>query len=158
MLMRFERSDVRMIGGSYKGLIGEAVFAATFTEYILTRFHPKNRYLTKLTITRDQASFLDKHWYSIDAVSTREPCIVEVKIWSQKSRKHRYKPRASLKTIEVMERSRDFGFRPLLAFITLRDDWVVDIILQDWCTDDVTPTDFRRYDARTIERRPVRIR
>ena len=158
MLTRFEQSDVRMIGGSYKGIIGEAVFAATFTEYILTRFHPKNRYLAKLKITRDQQSFLDKHWYSVDAVSTQEPHIVEVKIWSQKSRKHRYKPRASLKTIELMERSRDVGFRPFLAFITLRDNWIVDVILQDWCVSDVTPTDFRRYDARTNRHRQVRIR
>jgi len=123
--------NTKRITGTYKGLIGEILFVSANKTYLLTSFHPKHKYIEKMSIDNNRKRFLYRNWNSIDAISYDGKTIVEIK-----TRNYypiiRHKPKASKSSIELMNQGKNLGFRTILALVSLKDNWLYEINIEEF--------------------------
>ncbi len=134
-------------GGTYKGLIGEILFVAAHTEFIFPRFHPKWKYLPNKPVDEQQREFLNRNWYSIDALSWDGTHIVEVKTRNRYKIVLPYKPKASLKSVQVLLQAEQLGFKVSLATVWLEENWDYSIEIEPFDASKLSIDREKLYDS-----------
>lgn len=109
--------------GTYKGLIGEILFVIAHTQFLLPRFHPRQKYLPNMRLNEKQKEFTYNNWYSIDAVSYDGLHIVEVKTRNRYKAQLQYLPKTSARSAQVMEQAKALGFNVILVTVWLEENW-----------------------------------
>ena len=139
--------NLRRLGGTYKGLIGEIMFVASNTKFILTRFHPKHKYLENMDVDDGKRRFLDKNWYSIDALSYDGQQLIEVKTRNTYSGYLPYKPKASQKSIQMLVLATEIGFVVDVATVWFKENWEFEIEIKPFKSDELHEDSKKRYDG-----------
>ena len=138
--------NLRKMVGSYKGLIGEAMFAASNSGFILTRFHPKWKYLARMNISEDQRDFLTENWYSIDSVSYDGSTVIEIKTRNKYQTSLPYKPKASEHSVNLLQKAKMIGFKVLIATVWFEDDWEYSVALEEFSVSSLSIDKPKSYD------------
>ena len=139
--------NLRRLGGTYKGLIGEIMFVSSNTQYILPRFHPKNKYLGNMELDNEKRRFLDENWYSIDAISYDGKYIIEIKTRNSYSGYLPYKPKASQKSIQILVSAAATGFAVSVATVWFKENWEFEIEVKPFKSDELHADSKKRYDG-----------
>ncbi len=143
-------------GGTFKGLIGECMFKLTRKNLILTRFFNKNKYLTIFgnRLTKEQYTFLDKNWYSLDAIEidySTNP--YKFLLFEVKTMNYLYNPKPYWKllmtknTYNLYSESLKLGFDVKVATVILLDNWNYEIEITDFDKTDFLISKPKKYDA-----------
>ena len=109
-------------GGTYKGLVGEILFVSSHNGFLFPRFHPKWKYLPNAQINDVQKEFLNRNWYSIDDISWDGTHIVEVKTRNRYAVTLPYRPKASLRSLQILIEAAQLGFNVNIATVWLEDN------------------------------------
>lgn len=136
--------NLKKVSGSYKGWIGECLFKVTRKYVILTRFFSKNKYfkIFEDKLTNDEKQFLDKNWFSIDALEfdytklPRRLVLYEVKTlndyFNSKLNGLNRIPKITLNSYKMYTEALVRGFDVKVVFVWLRNSWNYDIEIFDF--------------------------
>lgn len=141
--------NLKRISGTYKGLIGEILFASVKPEFLLTRFHPKTKYLPKMNLTEEQRQFLSENWYSIDAIHNNK--IIEVKTRNRYSIPIPHKPKSSERTVRLLKIAQSLEFSVYLVTVWLEEGWQFSIEAKPFSEQDVCIDVPKRYDGACLK-------
>jgi len=141
--------------GSFKGLIGECMFKMTDKYVVITRFFNKQKYFSIFGkyLSHVQAEFVDKYWFSIDAIKIsfenkiKNIIIYEIKTRNKYSRiRPHWKTKFTQSTIDIYEEALKIGFNVRVATVWLLDDWNYKIELKDFQDADYCIDKPKKYD------------
>lgn len=132
--------NLRKVGGSFKGIIGECMFKATRKYAIVTRFFGKTKFMTVFGKYFDslQKEFLLKNWYSLDVVeidynsSSKRLIVYEVKTMNKYESGFNFKPKMTLETSKMYNSAKEMGFIVKLVIVHLYDNWDYDIEIKEF--------------------------
>lgn len=136
--------NLKRSGGTFKGLIGEAMFKITRENLILTRFFNKNKYLRIFGkyLSPIQKDFLFNNWYSIDALEIdyssypRGIILYEIKTLNNNfipSLNGLNKiPKITLNSYNLYNYAVSLGFNVFVAYVLLNSNWDYDIKIEDF--------------------------
>jgi len=131
--------EVKKIQGTYKGNIGENLFASTRRKIILTQMYDNSfikYYLSNLS--QDMYDFLYLNWKSIDAIEINNPLtIYEIKTRNYYGKNFNYrKSKANLKEIKMLEEAKSLGFKVKTITVWFGKQWFFWIKEKDFEKDD----------------------
>lgn len=141
--------------GSFKGLIGECMLKLTDKYLVITRFFNKQKYFTIFGryLSHAQAEFVDKYWFSIDAIKisfenkTKTVYLYEIKTRNNYSCiKPHWRTKFTQSTIDIYTEALRIGFNVKIATVWLLDDWNYEIELEDFKKADYCIDKPKRYD------------
>ena len=127
--------------GSFKGLIGECMFKLTDRYLVITRFFNRNKYFTVFGkyLTKEQAEFIDKNWFSIDAIKIsfdggfKKVCLYEIKTKNKYADpKVFWRTKFTQSTIDVYNKAIELGFGVKVATVRLYDNWNYELEFEDF--------------------------
>lgn len=76
-----------------------------------------------MRISEQQREFLGRNWYSIDAISWDGVQVIEVKTRNRYNVILPYKPKASLKSLQILLEAVNMGFKVFVATVWLEENW-----------------------------------
>jgi len=148
---------MKRCGGSFKGLIGECMLKLTRNDLVITKFFNKQKYLSVFDnyLSDKQKQFLLENWYSVDGIELqfdsgyKQIILFEIKTRNRYYPDKKFKPKMTLRTHEIYNKSREFGFMPVIATVWLEENWNFDIELTEfdekyYCIDKPKPYDSAR--------------
>lgn len=146
--------NLKNCGGSFKGLIGECMFKLTDKYLIITRFFNKTKWLTIFGkyLTKEQLHFVEKYWFSIDAIKIsfctgKKVCLYEIKTRNKYSRpKYFWKQKFTKCTVDLYNDALKKNFEVKIATVWLLDDWNYEIEIQDFKDADYCIDKAKKYD------------
>jgi len=145
-------------GGTYKGIIGECMFKLTRRYLILTKFFNKKKYLDFFggRFSIEQKSFIDNHWYSIDALEFiyGKITLFEIKTlndfyYSKLDGINRV-PQFTQHTIEIYKEALRLGFDVKVAVVWLKENWDYEVSISDFDKCNYFVDGSRKYDHGAI--------
>lgn len=131
--------NFRDSNGTFKGLAGECMFKITDKWVNLTRFYGKKRYFETFSkyLKKEQQEFLDKNWYSLDAIKLsfypKKFTLYEVK-----TRKKWINPKPywqasfTQSTVNLYKEAIRLGFEVKIATVWLLENWNYEVELEDF--------------------------
>lgn len=146
--------------GTYKGLIGECLFKLTNEKVIITKFFNKNKffYIFEKRLSLDEKNFLDKNWYSIDAIEidySQKPqkiILYEIKtlndFYYEKLNGLNRIPLFTEYTSKMYKEAINNGFIVKIAIIWLKDNWDYVVELEDFSKANYQISKPRKYDRK----------
>ena len=145
--------NVKSIGGTFKGLIGECLFKVTDDRLTLTRFFGRNKWLELFgeRLSESQRNFIFKNWYSLDVVRIPRPgdqaCIYEVKT---RNRYKRMEPhwinKFSARTTILYKEATSLGIQVFVTTVWMEDDWNYSIEIKPFSESEYVVDSPKRYD------------
>jgi len=131
--------NLKRCKGSFKGLIGECLFKLTDRSVIVTRFFNKQKYLQIFNgyIHPEQLAFIEKYWFSIDAIrvdlKSKKACLYEVKTRNKReSFKPHWKTTMTQATSDIYTKALFLGFEVKIATVWLFDNWNYAVEFEDF--------------------------
>ncbi len=147
--------NLKNLGGTFKGTIGECMFKLTRRNLFLTRFHPKNYVMlyTGNFLNNVQISFLKENYYSVDAIEVinRNVVLFEIKTRNRYSSPVKYAPKITRATVDLYKKAILFGFNVKTAYIWLENDWEYSVEIKDFDELDFYVDRKKRYDHRGVK-------
>ncbi len=127
--------NLKRKGGTFKGLAGECMFKLSRGNVLLTRFHSRKKELEWMSkyLTKEQADFLFRYWYSLDALNIEKDekgmylChLYEVKMRNDTSWKKLCITKSSFRLyLEAIK----LGFKISQAEVILFHNWNYEVVL-----------------------------
>ncbi|MBN2421254.1 hypothetical protein JXB27_03175 [Candidatus Woesearchaeota archaeon] len=144
--------NVKSSQGTYKGNIGEFMFALAKKSVFITKFHGKEKYffVVKKHLTKEQQEFLFRNWYSIDAIEVgfNQCTIYEIKTQSHlEFRPTQWKPKSTERSLAVYEKAKSIGFCVKLAIVEFHENWSYDVLIKDFSEELVCVDKPKKYDS-----------
>ena len=135
--------NLRVPGGTYKGIIGECMFKLTRRYLILPKFFNKFKYFKIFSdrLSLEEKNFLNKYWFSIDALEfdyskkPRKIVLFEIKTISNPSfcdHKPEEMIKMTLATHNIYTEAKSLGFDVKIAIVELLDNWNYEVELVDF--------------------------
>ena len=127
--------DLTTKNGSFKGYIGECMFRLAEPRAYLVRYIGKSWYIEThcQQLSDAQHEFLQKYWYSLDAISvdTTKITLYEVKTRNEYSYNNpQWKNKFTKSTVDIYRKALSLGFTVLVATVVLHKNWQYDILLE----------------------------
>ncbi|MBW3015466.1 hypothetical protein KY330_03530 [Candidatus Woesearchaeota archaeon] len=145
------------LNGSFKGTIAECMFKLVNEKVVITKFFNKKKYFDIFGKYFDdrQKQFLEKNWYSIDAIEVRfvkgvkQLLLFEIKSQNaQYSKIAKWPLKITASTHRLYTESRQYGFRPILAKVICFDNWNFEVETEDFETARWTIDRPKKYDKK----------
>ncbi|MBS3115807.1 hypothetical protein J4482_04230 [Candidatus Woesearchaeota archaeon] len=145
--------SIKSSKGTYKGNIGEFMFAQACKYVFITKFHGRHKYFPVIQkyLTEQQKEFLFTNWYSIDAIEVKfneGVFLYEIKTQSHLNyRLPNWKPKATERSIKIYKEAKKLGFSVKLAIVELYNNWEYDIVIDDFSENLVCIDKAKKYDS-----------
>lgn len=147
--------NLKKCTGTYKGLIGECLFKLTRRYVIVTKFFNKKKYfeIFKDKFSIEEKEFIDRNWFSIDALEfdysqkPRKIILFEIKTKNKiYNPKYFWPPKMTLATHKMYNEALSKGFDVKIAIVRLLDDWNYDVEIIDFSRDNYYIDKPKKYD------------
>lgn len=130
------------------------MFKLTDKDLVVTRFFNKSKWFGIFSkyLTADQREFLQKHWFSIDAVKVSFKEGKEVNLYEIKTKNKYNNPRSfwrtkfTQSTVDVYTQALKRGFKVTVATVWLLDNWNYEIEMADFRNADYCVDRPKQYD------------
>jgi len=129
--------NLKDIGGTYKGLIGEFMFKSTRKWSVLMKCWNNEKYFRTFGkyFNSSQIHFIQQNWHSHDCLEIffnngkKELRMYEIKTKNENKRLH-YKPKITQSTLILYQEAEKIGFHVYLAQVVLKEVWNFDTHLE----------------------------
>lgn len=123
-------------GGTFKGLIGEAMFKLTRNNAYMTRFHSFEfiNYRFNDKLSKEQLEFLKENWYSLDVIEISNSGLItlfEVKTQNYLNFKQGYQHKITKNCYYLYSTAKELGFVVKVARVQLMGDWNYRVLIDD---------------------------
>lgn len=147
--------NVKSMGGTFKGLVGESLFKATEKYVVLPRFFGKWKYRQVFGkyLTVEQLAFLEQYWYSLDAIKISFEKGKEIILFEVKTR-NKYEHAApfwitkfSQSSVEIYKQALLLDFKVRIATVWLHDNWEYSVEIEDFQEEGCYVDGPKKYDC-----------
>lgn len=145
--------NVKSSQGTYKGNIGEFMFALAKKSVLITKFHGRGKYfpIIQKYLTKEQQTFIFENWYSIDAIEIKSKTAVilyEIKTQSYLNfRPNCWKPKSTERSLVIYGKAKSIGLCVKLAIVEFHENWNYNIVIEDFSEGLVCIDEPKKYDS-----------
>lgn len=146
--------NLKAMGGTYKGLIGEYMFKLTRKWAVLNKCWKPDRYL--LTFSKyyntEQINFIRNNWHSLDSLEItykkgfKENRLYEIKTKNMYRKLMFKKHKITRAALDMYIQAQKMGFSVYLAEVFFLDDWNYHVKIKPFAGDLFFVDEMKKYD------------
>ncbi len=149
-----ELHNLKRMGGSYKGIIGECMFKLTRRNLVVTKFFNRSKYIDIFGhyFRNDQLKFLKDNWFSIEAIEIKvtdgRPLIFlfEIKTRNKYEKDLGYATKMTEFCHDLYSAASELGFVTKVATVWLYENWNYKVDIEDFDSYDYYIDSPKKYD------------